>query len=104
MDKVLAPHNYDGLRAYQDLQALSLEERKRTFSKKLFVVALSGTLFSLYNVARFGRLSPSGRMAAPTALFIFGYMAYSSFNESHWFAGSSPFSLPTQQQESQQQQ
>lgn len=55
------------------------EEQRRVMSRKLFYVALAGSGFSLYNLSRFTRLSPSGKPAAAISSACFLFLTMSSY-------------------------
>lgn len=76
LQNVLAPNNFDGVRAQHDIAALVHEERARSLSRKYFYVTAGGSLFCLYNVTRLGQLSPSGRPAALGGLALFSLLTY----------------------------
>ena len=84
MENVLAPNGGDGSKAINDISAILHEERVRVASNYYFYIATTGTLFSLYNVARIGQLSPSGRPAALVGLAFFSFWAYSSASRAQW--------------------
>ena len=60
MDKVFKSHNYDGIKAHDDVMALLREERNRAYAKRFMYISAGLTLGSLYNLKRFTSLSPSG--------------------------------------------
>ena len=66
------------------MNALLYEERRRVFSKKLVFFGAAGSLFSLYNLRRFGRLSPSGRIAAGVGFLYFSGITFASLQESRY--------------------
>ena len=65
------------------------EERKRKFATKLMVVSAGGSLFSFYNLTRFGTLSNSGRVAAVAGFGFFSWLSYAGYVESYAFGHSS---------------
>ncbi len=77
LEKVLAPNNYDGLRAHDDIESLWREEYKRDFTRKAVFVTGGLTLFSLYNVSRITQLSPTGKPAALLGTIFFGLVTAS---------------------------
>jgi len=58
------------------MYAVLQEERQRKFARKLIWFSSGATLFSLFNLARFGRLSPSGRGAALFGTLFFSMTTY----------------------------
>jgi hypothetical protein len=78
LEHVLAPNDFDGIRAQRDLSSLVREEQARQFSRKLLWVGLGGTTFSAFNLTRLNQLSSSGRTAALAGTIFFAFFSYSA--------------------------
>jgi hypothetical protein len=69
----------------------------------LVYVGVGGSLFTLYNLTRFGRLSPSGKLAAPIGFLYFAGMTFACLYESRLVTVSSKKAIPDKAQEEEKQ-
>ena len=70
IDRIYQNHNSDGLSAFNDLESIRAEKLKRDIRSTVRPFAMGLTLFSAYNMSRFGVLSVPGKAVSVVGLCI----------------------------------
>ncbi len=85
LDKIYKPHNYDGLKASEDLEELVNETGRRQVAKNTAFVALAASMFCFFNLTRLWQLSPSGKRITVFCSVFFPYLSYNQFWYCNYF-------------------